>query len=122
MAVIGPRFTLKGFEPDSVRAAPTPQRRAFWQAASAFVAEAKEKELLLGLDRFGNPMAALSQYTIEHRHSAMGPADPFGAPLQPAHGLSRTRSLFVAQPTAAAAARRSLTAGSRTPSRAISSS
>jgi hypothetical protein len=84
-----------------VRKAPTPQRRAFWQAASQLVIEAKDLELRQGLDRWGDPLAALSQYTIEHRHSDMGPADPHAPPLQPAHGLSRTRSLFTAKPTSA---------------------
>ena len=84
-----------------MRKAPTPQRRAFWQAASQLVIEAKDLELRQGLDRWGDPLAALSQYTIEHRHSDMGPADPHAPPLQPAHGLSRTRSLFTAKPTSA---------------------
>jgi predicted N-acetyltransferase YhbS len=97
--VIGPRFTVRGIEPAAVRTAPAGQRRAFWLAASQFIAEAKESELKAGLDKDGNPLAALAKYTIEHRESEMGPADPFAPPLQPAHGLSRTRSLFMAQPT-----------------------
>ncbi len=99
--VIGPRFTIKSIEPPDVRTAPTAQRRAFWQAVAAYVIEAKDRELRAGLDRFGRAMTGLSQYTIEHRHSDMGPADPHAPPLQPAHGLSRTRSLFTAQPTSA---------------------
>ena len=79
----------------------TAARRAFWAAASQFVAQAKEAELKAGLDRYGNPMIALAKYTVEHRHSEMGPADPFAPALQPAHGLSRTRSLFSTQPTTA---------------------
>jgi hypothetical protein len=98
--VIGPRFTIKNIEPAAVRSAPTTQRKAFWNAASAFVAMAKEIELRNGLDRHGDPLAAIAKYTREHRHSEMGAADPFAPPLQPAHGLSRTRSLFRAQPTA----------------------
>ena len=97
--VIGPRFILKGFEPPDVKAAPNAQRRAYWEAVSAFVAEAKESELKARLDRYGNPMAPLAESTIRNRHSEMGPADPHGPQLQPAHGLSRTRALFVAQPT-----------------------
>ena len=99
--IIGPRFIVRGIDPPDVRLAPTPARRAFWAAASQFVAQAKEAELKAGLDRFGNPMAALAKRTVENRHSEMGPADPFAPPLQPAHGLSRTRSLFSTQPTAA---------------------
>jgi hypothetical protein len=98
--VIGPTFVIRGIEPAAVRTAPAGQRRAYWLAVSQFVAQAKEAELRAGLDRFGNPMAALAKYTVEHRHSEMGPADPFAPPLQPAHGLSRTRSLFRAMPTA----------------------
>lgn len=98
--VIGPRFTLRGFEPPDVRTSPAKDRKAFWSAVSEFVVDAKEEELRRGLDRHGLPMRSLSRYTIEHRRSAMGPADPFAPPLQPAHGLSRTRSLFTVKPTA----------------------
>lgn len=100
MAVIGPRFTLKGLAPPEVALAPRADRAAFWAAAAAFVVEAKDDELRRGLDRLGNPMAPLARSTIVHRRSAMGPADPHAPPLQPAHGHSRTRSLFTAQPTA----------------------
>jgi hypothetical protein len=96
---MGPRFVLKGFEPAEVKAAPNAQRRAYWEAVSAFVAEAKEAELKAGLDRKGDDMVAIAASTRKNRHSEMGPADPFAPPLQPAHGLSRTRALFVAQPT-----------------------
>jgi GNAT superfamily N-acetyltransferase len=97
--VIGPRFVIRGIEPAEVRKAPAAERKAFWLAVSQYVAEAKEAELKAGLDKDGNPMAELAKYTVEHRHSDMGPADPFAPALQPAHGLSRTRSLFRAQPT-----------------------
>lgn len=99
--VIGPRFTLKNFEPHDIRTMPKADRQAFWNAVSQFVTEAKMQELAAGLDRFGADMIALSSRTIKDRHSDMGPADPHGPQLQPAHGLSRTRSLFVAQPTVA---------------------
>jgi hypothetical protein len=100
--VIGPRFAIQDIEPPEVRRAPRPQRHAYWTAVAGFVVEAKDSELRRGLDRFGNPMAALSEYTIAHRTSAMGPADPNAPPLQPAHGLSRTRSLFTSEPNSSA--------------------
>ena len=98
-AVLGPRFWIRGsgVEPPGVRSAPTAQRKAFWTAVSGFVIEAKDAELKAGLDRDGNAMVELSEYTIKHRKSAMGPADPDAPPLTPAYGLSRTRSLFTAQ-------------------------
>lgn len=100
MRVIGPRFHVKVPIPLGYGAAAKAQQRAFWSAVSQYVAEAKEGELKRRLDKDGVPMVALAKSTIKDRHSAMGPADPHGPQLQPAHGLSRTRALFVAQPTA----------------------
>ncbi len=100
MKVIGPRFQVKVPVPLGYEAAPKAQQRAFWAAVSQYVSEAKEAELRARLDRFGVPMAALAKSTVKNRHSDMGPADPHGPQLQPAHGLSRTRALFTAQPTA----------------------
>jgi len=102
MPVIGPRFWVRGVEPLAVRSAPAAQRRDFWAQVTVWVLEAKDEELRAGLDRDGNPMAALAEITRKRRRSAMGPADPNAPPLTPAYGLSRTRSLFSAQPTAAA--------------------
>jgi hypothetical protein len=102
--VIGPRFWIRGsaIEPPGLRSAPTPLRKAFWTFVSGLVVLAKDLELRQGLDRDGNPMAALSKYTKKHRKSAMGTADPNAPPLTPAYGLSRTRSLFSAQPMSTA--------------------
>ena len=75
-------------------AAPAAVKRAFMQQVVEWVLEAKDKELAAGLDVTGAPMAALSPRTIERRHSEMGPADPTAPPLEPAWGLSRTRSLL----------------------------
>lgn len=98
MAAIGPSFKISGIEPKAVRTASLSDRIAYWTAVSVFVIEAKEEELIQGLDRYGNPMAELAEVTKKHRKSAMGAADPEAPPLQPAHGLSRTRSLFRAEP------------------------
>ncbi len=80
-------------------AASPAQRRRFWR----FVADRAEQiyaaERERGIDRHGKRLAALAPYTIEHRHSAMGPADPDAPPLIPAHALSRTVSLLVSQAT-----------------------
>lgn len=100
--VIGPFFAIRGIEPQEVRGAAEDIRRDYWTAVAGFVVEVKDEELRRGLDKDGNPMAALAAYTIAHRKSAMGPADPHAPPLQPAHGLSRTRSLFTVEPTSAA--------------------
>lgn len=95
--VIGPSFILKGFEPAGVRKASAQERRLFWQAVAAYVVELKAAELEAGLDRNGEELVALKPRTIKYRRSAMGPADPNAPPLQPAHGLSRTRSLFTVE-------------------------
>ena len=96
---IGPSFRVAGIEPPDVRKAAPAARLAFWTAVLAFVMEAKDKELAAGLDRYGKPMRALAVSTIKHRRSAMGPADPHAPPLQPAHGLSRTRALLTGRAT-----------------------
>lgn len=67
-------------------------RRAFWDAAMPIAAQVWDAARAAGLDRFGRPLAPLSLYTIRHRHSARGPADPGAPPLTPAHAASRTRS------------------------------
>lgn len=102
MPAIGPSFKIAGIEPKAVRKASLEDRIAYWTAVSVFVIEAKEEELINGFDRYGNPMAELAEYTKKHRRSAMGTADPDAPPLQPAHGLSRTRSLFRAEPNVGA--------------------
>lgn len=66
----------------------------FFKVVVALGLEVKDKELAAGLDAHGVPLHAISQYTREHRKSAMGPADPNAPPLTPAYGLSRTRSLL----------------------------
>jgi hypothetical protein len=97
--ILGPSFRVAGIEPASVRSASTADRLAYWNAVLIFVLEAKDAELAAGLDRYGRPLASLKRSTIEHRHSDMGPADPHAPPLQPAHGLSRTRALLTGQAT-----------------------
>lgn len=67
-------------------------RRQFWAAALPIAAKVWEDSRAAGLDRFGKRLAPLSAYTIKHRRSAMGTADPHAPPLTPAHGASRTRS------------------------------
>jgi len=99
MPAIGPSFKIDNIEPWAVRRAPLGDRIAYWTAVAVFVIEAKEEELIMGLDRYGNPMAELAEITKRHRRSAMGPADPEAPPLQPAHSRSRTRSMFRAEPT-----------------------
>src|SRR5438309_1240764 len=98
--ITGPSFSIKGIEPPAVRSAPLVDRLAFWTAVSGFVAEAKADDLEAGLDKDGEEFALLKPRTTAYRGSALGPADPNGPALQPAHGLSRTRSLFRAQANA----------------------
>lgn len=95
----GPRFRVAGIEPPEVRASDPAVRLKFWRAVLSFVLEAKDAELAAGLDRYGKPMAPLAPSTILNRRSAMGPADPNGPALQPAHGLSRTRALLTGAAT-----------------------
>lgn len=69
-------------------------KREFYRACLQIALEVKDEELARGLDKNGRPLAPISQYTRDHRHSAMGPASPDAPPLTPAYGLSRTRSLL----------------------------
>jgi hypothetical protein len=98
--VIGPRFSVVGIEPASVRAAAPEARTAYWGHVLKLVLAAKDRELAAGLDRYGKPMTPLAASTIRGRRSAMGPADPGAPPLTPAHELSRTRSLLTGRATA----------------------
>jgi len=68
--------------------------RDFWREVVRLGKLAKAKELKAGIDRYGRAFAPLKPYTIEHRHSEMGEADPTAPPLIPAHGLSRTSAWF----------------------------
>jgi hypothetical protein len=95
--VLGPSFVVSGIAPPAVRKASDTDRAKFWAAVSLFVAAAKDLELRQGLDKDGEALAPLAAKTIKYRRSAMGPADPYAPPLQPAHGLSRTRSLFTVE-------------------------
>lgn len=97
--VVGPSFKVSGWTPPGWLTATPAQRLAFWEAVRPMVLKAKDAELKAGLDRYGKAMAPLAASTVKHRKSAMGPADPGAPPLQPAHGLSRTRSLLVAKAT-----------------------
>ncbi len=100
--VVGPSFKVGGaaFEPPGWATASQADRDLYWQAVLKLVLKAKDSELKAGLDRYGKPMARLAPSTIANRRSAMGPADPGAPPLQPAHGLSRTRSLLTGKATA----------------------
>src|SRR5262245_49370990 len=70
------------------------ERVNFGRLVVKLVLQAKDRELAAGLDRHGRPMVPISEYTYNHRKSAMGQADPDAPPLTPAYGLSRTRSLL----------------------------
>lgn len=87
-------FTVEPSHDPEWRRAPNSVKREFHKQLVQHILAYKDDELAAGLDRYGVPMVALSRYTIEHRRSAMGPADPHAPPLQPAHSLSRTRSLL----------------------------
>lgn len=100
--VVGPSFKVGGaeFEPPGFATASQADRDLYWNAVLKLVLKAKDSELKAGLDRYGKPMHRLAASTIANRRSAMGPADPGAPPLQPAHGLSRTRSLLTGKATA----------------------
>jgi len=68
--------------------------REFWREVVRLGKLAKGRELKAGIDRYGRAFAPLKPYTIEHRKSDMGEADPNAPPLIPAHGLSRTNAYF----------------------------
>jgi hypothetical protein len=67
------------------------QRAFFYEAARTAQREyGLSREA--GLDRNGQPLVPIAEYTRDHRKSAMGWPDPDAPPLIPAHELSRTQS------------------------------
>jgi hypothetical protein len=66
----------------------------FRREAAIIAASEWDKSRRRGLDRFGRPLAPISEYTYNNRRSAMGDADPDAPPLTPAYDLSRTRSFL----------------------------
>lgn len=89
-------FEIKGIQPKDVafRRAGEAAHREFWRYIGQTGIEVYRRSREQGLDRRGEPLAALSPLTIQNRRSAMGPADRNAPPLIPAHGLSRTESLL----------------------------
>lgn len=69
-------------------------RTEFWRHAARLAIAEYGLSRAAGIDRFGFPLVEISEYTREHRRSAMGWADPDAPPLTPAHGLSRTTSFL----------------------------
>jgi hypothetical protein len=91
-------FVVEGIEPKDprFRAAGEATHRAFWRylATEGIAVYCASREL--GLDRFGVPMHPLAASTIARGRwrSHTGHGDPYGPALDPAHGESRTESLF----------------------------
>lgn len=93
-------FTVKGLAPEHDPTWATATRRqkaAYLRVCRELVLTEWDKQTAAGLDKDGVPLAKLSPKTIKYRRSAMGAADPHAPPLQPAHELSRTRSLVDAR-------------------------
>jgi hypothetical protein len=90
-------FKLLGLEPPDLKDYDQSTRKLFWTWALEFALRRKDKELSQGLDKDGKPLKPISQYTREHRKSAMTPSgkgDPDAPPLTPGFQKSRTRSLL----------------------------
>jgi hypothetical protein len=94
-------FTISGLEPihdPTWHVASQAQRAAYLRVCRVLVLTEWDKQTAAGLDKDGAPLRPIKASTRKHRRSAMGPADPNAPPLQPAHELSRTRSLVDAKP------------------------
>lgn len=93
-------FTVGNLEPiyDPTWYTAAPQQRAtYMRAVRELVLAEWDRQTAAGLDKHGVRLAPIAESTRRHRRSAMGPADPNAPPLQPAHELSRTRSLVDAR-------------------------
>ena len=93
-------FVITGLGPSADpewRYASPSARAAYFRIIKELVLIAFDAQLAAGLDKDGDPFFPLRPGTIKYRRSAMGPADPHAPALQPAHGLSRTRSLVDAR-------------------------
>jgi hypothetical protein len=94
-------FTISGLEPihdPTWHVASQAQRAAYLRVCRVLVLTEWDKQTAAGLDKDGAMLRPIKASTRKHRRSAMGPADPNAPPLQPAHELSRTRSLVDAKP------------------------
>jgi hypothetical protein len=89
-------FTLVGIEPRDLvfRNAGEDVHRSFWQFIVKVGIEVKTRSLLQGLGADGAALRRLAPYTMKHRKSEMGSAEPDAPPLIPAGCLSRTISLL----------------------------
>jgi hypothetical protein len=89
-------FTLAGIEPkdNTFKEAGEDVHRSFWRFIVQVGIEVKTRSLLQGLGADGATLRRLTPYTIKHRRSAMGPAEPDAPPLIPAGELSRTIALL----------------------------
>jgi hypothetical protein len=89
--------------------APDPLKKAFWKEASRVGQELWDRSRARGLDRWGQPLAAISPLTAQARddninsvtgkkpYSPMGRANSSNKPLTPVGEKSRARSLLRAQ-------------------------
>ena len=90
-------YKIRGIEPPDLRDYDPSTRKLFWGWVVELGLKRKDKELSQGLDKDGKPLRPISQYTREHRKSAMTPSgrgDPNAPPLTPGWQKSRTRSLL----------------------------
>lgn len=79
------------------RLAQSAEKRAYWSVVRTLVLNAYDRQLAAGVDRNGIPFAALKTRTILNRRSWSGHHDPYAPALNPAHHLSRSRSLLDAR-------------------------
>lgn len=72
---------------------------AYHKVAQKEIANLYDEQLAQGLDRLGRKLIPVTQYTREHRRSAMvAVADPDAPPFVPGHAASRTRSFVRFRP------------------------
>ena len=90
-------YKIRGIEPPDLAGYGADLKKLYWSWVVELGLKRKDRELSQGLDKDGSPLRAISQYTRDHRRSAMTPSgkgDPGAPPLTPGYQKSRTRSLL----------------------------
>ncbi len=94
-------YRIRGIEPPDLDTRyPEATHKLFWSWVVDLGLKRKDYELARGWNKDGAPMKRLAPGSIKYRKSEVGPTDKHAPPLEPAHALSRVRSLLTGRPHA----------------------
>lgn len=90
-------YKIRGIEPSDLASYAASIRKLYWSWVVELGIKAKIRDLSAGLDKDGQALKPIDEYTRKHRKSAMTPSgkgSPSAPPLSPAYHKSRTQSLL----------------------------